>query len=111
MFFNGFQVFFNSVVLVADKVKDLKTNSQFEKLELEVISKGEIRSFANQRGSGKVCSVAAKDETGEIKVTLWNEQCEQVNEGDTISIANGWCSEYNGEKQVSTGRQGELQVK
>ncbi len=92
------------------KVKDLESNKGFVSLELDVVSKGEVRQFANQRGMGRVCNLAAKDPTGEIKVTLWNDQCEQVNEGDSIVIENGWCSEYKGEKQVSTGRGGSLKV-
>ena len=92
------------------KVKDLESNKGFASLELEVVSKGEVRQFSGQKGSGRVCNLAAKDASGEIKVTLWNEQCDQVNEGDTITIENGWCGEYKGEKQVSTGRLGTLKV-
>ena len=92
------------------KVKNLETNKAFSTLELEVVSKGEIRQFAGQKGSGRVCNLAAKDASGEIKVTLWNEQCDQVNEGDNIVIENGWCTEFKGEKQVSTGRNGALKV-
>ena len=93
------------------KVKSLETNTGFASLELEVDSKSEIRQFAGQKGSGRVCNLAAKDSTGEIKVTLWNEQCDQVSEGNNIVIEGGWCSEYKGEKQVSTGRGGTLTVK
>ncbi len=93
------------------KVKDLQVNKNFDSLDLEVVSKGEIRQYANDRGSGKVCNLAAKDATGEIKVTLWNEQCEQVEEGNKFVIKNGWCSEYRGEKQVAAGKKGTLEVK
>jgi len=93
------------------KVKSLEANQGFVSLELEIVSKSEIRQFASHKGSGRVCNLAAKDSTGEIKVTLWNEQCDQVSEGNNILIENGWCSEYKGEKQVSTGRGGTLTVK
>jgi len=89
----------------------LQEKQGFASLELEVTSKGEPRQFANDRGSGKVCSAAGKDDTGEVKITLWNEQCDQVNEGDSIVLKEGWCSEYQGEKQVSTGRNGTLEKK
>jgi replication factor A1 len=57
-----------------------------------------------------VCACAGKDDTGEISVSLWNEQIEQVNEGSKIKITDGWCSEFRNEKQVSTGRKGKLEV-
>tara|TARA_Y100000310_G_scaffold300614_1_gene336433 strand:- start:365 stop:661 length:297 start_codon:yes stop_codon:yes gene_type:complete len=93
------------------KAQDIVPNQNFEQLDLEITSKGEVRSFANQKGSGKVCNAAAKDDTAEIKITLWNEQCDQFEEGDKIVIKDGWVSEYNGEKQVSTGRNGSIEKK
>ena len=92
------------------KVKDLKPRMAVDEITLEVVSKGEVRGFASERGTGKVCNCAAKDDSGEISLTLWNEQCEQVNEGDSVKIESGWVSEFRGEKQVSTGRNGTLTV-
>lgn len=91
------------------KVSEVKAKQAVPEIELEIVSKGEIRDFANDRGSGKVCSAAAKDESGEIKITLWNEQCNQIQEGDKVKIENGWCGEYQGEKQLSTGKFGKLE--
>ena len=90
------------------KVSEIKIKQAVPEIELEIVSKGEIREFANDRGSGKVCNAAAKDDSGEIKVTLWNEQCDHVNEGDKVKLENGWCGEYQGEKQLSTGKFGKL---
>jgi replication factor A1 len=90
------------------KVSELKPRQAVPEIEVEVVSKGETREFANERGSGKVCTAAVKDESGEVKLTLWNEQCEAVQEGDKIRIENGWCSEFQGEKQLSSGKFGKL---
>jgi replication factor A1 len=93
------------------QIKELKPRMGVEEIELEVISKGEERDFANANGSGKVCSCAAKDEKGdEISVTLWNEQCSQINEGTKIKITNGWTSEFQGQLQISTGKMGKLEI-
>ncbi len=92
-------------------IADLKPNSAFDVLELEVVSKGEQKSFANFRGSGALCNLAGKDASGkEVKVTLWNEQINQVEEGNKIKIENGWVSEFRGDLQVSTGKKGTLTV-
>ena len=93
------------------QVKELSPRSGFDELSLEIVSKGEEREFANASGSGKVCSCAAKDEAGdEVSLTLWNEQCKDVEEGSKIKITNGWTSEYQGQLQVSTGKMGQLEV-
>jgi len=92
------------------KVKDLKARMEVPEIELEITSVGEERSFSSPKGTGKVANAAAKDDTGEVKVSLWNEQIEQVKEGDKIKIENGWTSEYKGELQLSAGRKGTLTV-
>jgi len=92
------------------KISELKPRAAVPEIELEIVSKGETREWSNPNGSGTVCNCAGKDDSGEVAVTLWNEQIEQVKEGDKIKITNGWCSEFRGEKQVSPGRQGSLEV-
>jgi replication factor A1 len=82
-----------------------------EEIELEIVSKGEEREFANANGQGKVCSCAAKDSEGnEISLTLWNEQCNEVEEGKKVKITNGWTSEYQGQLQISAGKMGKLEI-
>lgn len=90
------------------KVKELQVNQTFSKVVVELVSKGETRPFASARGEGKLCKAAVKDDSGEISLTLWNDQTGQYNEGDTLVIENGWCSEYKGEKQISTGKAGTM---
>jgi len=88
---------------------ELKPRSAVPEIVLEIVSKGEVRKFANDRGSGRVCSCAGKDSGGEVSLSLWNEQCDQFEEGDTVRIRDGWCSEFNGQLQVSTGKNGKIE--
>jgi len=93
------------------KVSELKARSAVDEIELEIVSKGEVREFANDRGSGKVCSAAAKDAAGdEVTVSLWNDEIAKVEDGTKIKIEKGWCSEFQGNKQVSAGKFGTLTV-
>ena len=44
---------------------------------------GSVREFTRSDGNaGRVRSIAIKDDTGEIRVTLWGEKAESINEGD-----------------------------
>ena len=76
----------------------------------EVIEKGDVREFEKFGKQGRVCNGKLKDQTGEITLSLWNEQIDTVNVGDMIKISNGWCSEWQGEKQLTTGKFGTLEV-
>ena len=92
------------------EIKDLQPKQGKVDIILQVVDKGEIREFQKFGKAGKVCTATAKDASGEIKLSLWNEQVEMVNEGDTVKITNGYVNEYQGEKQLTTGRLGKLEI-
>lgn len=91
-------------------IKDLQPRQGKVDITLKVDSKEEPRAFSKFGKDGRVCNVACSDETGKIKVTLWNDQVDKVNVGDSIKITNGYVSEWQGEMQLSTGKFGELSV-
>ena len=92
------------------EIKDLKPNAGNVDLVLEVVDKEEPRTFEKFGKSGSVCNVKVKDETGTVKMTLWNEDIESVKTGDKIHLQNGWCSEFKEELQVSSGKFGKIEV-
>ena len=92
------------------EIKDIQPNQGNIDLVITIKEKSEPRSFEKFGKQGTVCNATAQDETGEIKLTLWNDDVDKVNVGDKIHLKNGWCSEYQGERQLSTGKFGELEV-
>src|SRR3989338_5641894 len=92
------------------EIKDVKSNQGSVDVVLDIIKKESPRTFEKFCKEGKVCNARAKDKTGEITITLWNEDVEKVDVGDKVHISNGWCSEYKGEKQLSTGKFGKIEV-
>ena len=92
------------------EVKDLKPNTGSVDLVLEVVDKDEPRTFEKFGKTGSVCNAKVKDETGEVKMTLWNDDIEKIKVGDKIHIENGWCSEFRDELQISSGKFGKIEV-
>ena len=43
-------------------------------------------------------------ETGDIKLSLWNDDTARVKAGDKVKITNGYVSEWQGELQLTTGK-------
>ena len=63
-------------------VKDVQLNVPCT-VEGTIDSIGSVREFTRSDGNvGKVRSIAIKDDTGEIRVTLWGEKAESIDEGD-----------------------------
>ena len=90
------------------KVKELPDKGKVEEITLKITSKEEPREVRG--GSLKVCNLTGEDDTGNVAVTLWNEDIDKVNEGDTIKITNGWSQTYNGTMQISPGKFGSFEV-
>jgi replication factor A1 len=69
----------------------------------KVVKKFELREFSKGESVGKVASCIIGDETGTIRVVLWNDQTDmfaQFSEGDIIAIASGYVRENNGQKEI-----------
>ena len=92
------------------QVKDLKPKQGNVDITVDVVDVGDAREFQKFGKPGKVATAIAKDETGDIKLTLWNEDIEKVKSGDKVHLTNGYVSEWQGEMQLTTGRMGKLEV-
>ena len=91
-------------------IKDLQPRQGKVEITLEVTEKGDVREFDKFGKKGRVCSAKAKDASGEVILSLWNEQIDQVNVGDTVKISNGYVNEFQGENQLTTGKFGKMEV-
>lgn len=92
------------------KVSELESGQGKIDIVVEITELEEPKEFNKFGRTGKLCKAKGKDESGEIAMTFWNEQCDLVKKGDKVHIINGWCSEYQGEKQLSTGKFGRLEI-
>lgn len=51
-----------------------------------------------------------KDETGDIKITLWGKQSDGVEIGKKLEIKNGFVKEFRNELQLGVGKRGSIIV-
>jgi replication factor A1 len=81
-------------------------------VEAQVTEKGNPREVISRYKDETytVADAVVADETGSIKLTLWNEQIDQVNVNDKIQIENGYVTSFKGEIQLNVGRYGKLTV-
>lgn len=93
------------------KASEIKPGMRSIDLELKVIDKADTHSFVSEKGGrGRVATAICEDDSGRIKVSLWNEDIDLVKEGDQIRIKNGYSRLFKDEVHVSAGRYGELEV-
>jgi hypothetical protein len=85
------------------QVKNILAGMRNVDLTAKVIQRYEKRDFTSQKGPGQVASMLVGDETGVIRIVLWNKQVESATElkdGDVIKIVGGYVRENQGRKEV-----------
>ena len=93
------------------RINDLKAGMRKVSLRAEVVEKPEPKMVYTRYGTTpSVSNVLIKDETGSIRMSLWNQQIKKVHEDDVINIKNGKVTWFSGERQLTLGRSGSLTV-
>jgi replication factor A1 len=91
-------------------IKDLQDGMKRVSVEAKVVEKGDAREVRSRfkDETYRIVDAVVADETGSVKLTLWNEQIDQVNVGDNIKIENGYVTSFKGEIQLNVGKFGKL---
>jgi replication factor A1 len=91
-------------------IKDLQARQGNVDIIVDIADVGETREFDKFGKKGRVATAIGKDETGDVKITLWNDDIDKVKAGDKVHITNGYVNEWQGEPQLTTGKFGKLEV-
>jgi replication factor A1 len=91
------------------KINELKLGMNEIKLTAKVVDVSEPREVRTKFGyRTRVATATIEDDTGKIPLTLWGKQIDEIGEGDTIEIKDGYINEFRGELQLNVPRKGEL---
>ena len=91
------------------KISELTVGQGNVEVEGTIKEVGEIRSFNK---FGKELSVAngiLEDDSGSIRLSLWNEDASRFKSSDKIKVINGYVNEFQGEKQLTSGKFGSIE--
>lgn len=92
------------------KINELKPRMSKVDIEVEIAEVGPVKEFNKFGTAGKVATAVAKDDTGTIKLSLWNAEIDKVKAGIKVKITNGYVNEFQGEMQLTAGKFGKLEV-
>lgn len=100
-----------SAALQSNVIKDLRVGMSHVNLNAMVLEIPEPTYVYTRFGNNAVVTNAViGDETGTIKLCLWNEQIGCISVGDSIQITNARTFAFKGEKQLRVGNKGSLRV-
>jgi replication factor A1 len=93
----------------ANFIKDLRTGMHHVNLKAKILEVAEPKHVFTRYGNyASVAKALIADETGTIKLCLWNGQIASVSAGETVQIENAQVSAFRGEKHMSLGKKGTL---
>jgi hypothetical protein len=95
----------------ANSIKDLQNGMRHVNLKAKILEVAEPKHVFTRYGNqASVAKASIADETGIIKLCLWNGQIGSVSPGDTVQIENARVSAFKGERQMSLEKTGTLNV-
>lgn len=92
------------------KISELNVGQGSVNVEGKVKSKSEPRVFNKYGKDLKVATAVLADSSGEISLSLWNADVDKIKAGDDLRITNGYVSEFNGTKQLTSGKFGKIEI-
>jgi replication factor A1 len=92
------------------KISELKTGQGRVEVEGVVKKISDTRVFNKYGKELKVADAILEDESGAVKLALWNEDITRINVGDKVKITNGFVNEFQSEKQLTAGKFGKIEI-
>ncbi len=93
------------------KIVELRPGMRRVEITGKIVEKSETRQVTTRFGdASRVATAVLQDESGTVKLSLWNEAIDQVNVNDTVKIENGYVTTFRGETQLNVGRYGTISV-
>jgi len=92
------------------KIKNLSEGMNSVEIVARIVNISETRNFDKDGSKGSVVNFVLGDETGMVRLSLWNDEIDMINdmglkEGDAIRIARGYVKMDNrGNLEVRLGR-------
>jgi replication factor A1 len=93
------------------KIAELKPGMKQVEIAAKVMSISDAREVTTRAGEqSRVAEAMVTDDSGTVKLTLWNEQIDQVKPDNNVTVENGYVTSFRGETQLNVGRYGKLTV-
>ena len=93
------------------KIAELKPGMKRIEIAAKVLSISDAREVTTRAGEqSRVAEAMVTDDSGTVKLTLWNEQIDQVKPDNNVTVENGYVTSFRGETQLNVGRYGKLTV-
>lgn len=91
-------------------ISELTVESEDVELEATIQDIETPRVVNGKHGQKRITLAVLTDDTGEIPVTLWEEQIDAVEEGARVVVTGAYTRDWAGELQLNIPRDGSIEI-
>lgn len=91
-------------------IADLTVESEDVELEATIKDVKTPRAVSSKYGQKRITLATLEDDSGEIQVTLWEEQIDAVEEGRQVKVTGAYTRDWAGDLQLNIPREGDIRL-
>jgi replication factor A1 len=92
------------------KINEIKQGMSNVAVEGKVLDVSEPRQVNTRYGPKRVADAVVEDDSGQIKLSLWEDQIDSVAIGDTVTVSGAYVTIFRDQVQLNIPRSGKLEV-
>ena len=92
------------------KISDIKLGMSGISVEAKIVEVGESRDVNTKYGVKTVADAVLEDGTGQIKLSLWENQIDSVSVGDNVTVRGAYVTQFRDVIQLNIPKSGKLEV-
>lgn len=93
------------------KISDLKPGMNNVAITAKVAGLSDPKQIQTKFGTQTTLTEATLDDgSGTVKLTLWGQQSDGVEEGSTVEITGGFTKEFRDQLQLGVGKGGKIKI-
>jgi replication factor A1 len=92
------------------KINEIKRGMSGISITAKIIDISDPRDVQTKYGRRSVADAVLEDETGQIGMSLWENQINSVAVGDTVTVSGAYVTEFRDKLQLSIPKTGRIEI-
>jgi len=92
------------------KISEIKRGMSGISVTAKIIDVSDARDVQTKYGKRSVADATLEDDTGQIGMSLWENQINSVAVGDNVTVSGAYVTEFRDKLQLSIPRSGKIEV-
>ncbi len=92
------------------KISEIQRGNSGVSIEAKVIDISEPREVNTRYGKKQVADATLEDDSGQISLTLWEDQINSITIGAKVSTSGGYVTEFRNKLQLNIPKSGKLEI-